>query len=78
MIVLKAAIDRHINRAVGLPTGQRHEFSRADGVIQIVGGLVVDPDANDGEVGFDIDQASEKLDLSRIETVALPQVIAAE
>jgi hypothetical protein len=29
-------------------------------------------------VGFDIDHASGKLDLSRIETIALPPVSAAE
>lgn len=45
---------------------------------EIVAGLVVDLDANGDVVGFDIDQASGKLDLSRIETVALPPVIAAE
>jgi len=30
LIVLKAAIDRHVNSAVGQGSGQRHEFSRAD------------------------------------------------
>ncbi len=45
---------------------------------EIVSGLVVDLDANGDVVGFDIDQASGKLDLSRIETIALPAVNAAE
>jgi uncharacterized protein YuzE len=41
---------------------------------QIVEGLNVDLDANGDVVGFDIDHASGKLDLSSIETIALPQV----
>jgi uncharacterized protein YuzE len=45
---------------------------------QIVEGLVVDLDTNGNVVGFDIDHASAKLDLSRIETVALPPARAAE
>jgi uncharacterized protein YuzE len=45
---------------------------------EIVEGLNVDLDANGDVVGFDIDHASGKLDLSRIETIALPQVSAAE
>jgi uncharacterized protein YuzE len=45
---------------------------------EIVSGLVVDLDANGDVVGFDIDQASSKLDLSRVETIALPAVNAAE
>jgi uncharacterized protein YuzE len=45
---------------------------------EIVDGLVVDLDANGDVVGFDIDHASRKLDLSKIETIALPAVIAAE
>ncbi|MGM4924729.1 DUF2283 domain-containing protein [Tardiphaga sp. 804_B3_N1_9] len=45
---------------------------------EIVAGLVVDLDANGDVVGFDIDQASGKLDLTRIETFALPAVSAAE
>jgi hypothetical protein len=47
--------------------------------------LNVDLDANGDVVGFDIDlasgvgrRASGKLDLSRIETIALPPVSAAE
>jgi uncharacterized protein YuzE len=39
---------------------------------EIVEGLNVDLDANGDVVGFDIDAASSKLDLSRIETIALP------
>ncbi len=45
---------------------------------EIVQGLVVDFDAKGEVVGFDIDHASKKLDLSVIETVALPPVSAAE
>jgi uncharacterized protein YuzE len=45
---------------------------------EIVEGLVVDLDANGDVVGFDIDHASHKLDLSKIETVALPPIRAAE
>jgi uncharacterized protein YuzE len=45
---------------------------------EIVEGLVVDFDANGDVVGFDIDHASRKLDLSKVETVALPPVSAAE
>jgi uncharacterized protein YuzE len=39
---------------------------------EIVEGLNVDLDANGDVVGFDIDCASDKLDLSSIETIALP------
>ncbi|MBI2713911.1 MAG: DUF2283 domain-containing protein [Rhizobiales bacterium] len=45
---------------------------------EIVDGLVVDLDANGDVVGFDIDHASRKLDLSRVETIALPSATAAE
>jgi uncharacterized protein YuzE len=45
---------------------------------EIVDGLLVDFDANGDVVGLDIDHASRKLDLSKIETVALPTVTAAE
>ena len=45
---------------------------------EIVEGLNVDLDANGDVIGFDIDYASGKLDLSRIETIALPVVNAAE
>jgi uncharacterized protein YuzE len=45
---------------------------------EIVAGLVVDLDANGKVVGFDIDHASRKLDLSKVETIALPPASAAE
>jgi uncharacterized protein YuzE len=45
---------------------------------EIVEGLVVDLDANGEVIGFDIDHAFRKLDLSKIETVALPPASAAE
>ncbi|HXE54517.1 MAG TPA: DUF2283 domain-containing protein [Tepidisphaeraceae bacterium] len=45
---------------------------------EIVEGLNVDLDANGDVVGFDIDHASGKLDLSRVETFALPPASAAE
>ncbi|HEY4115798.1 MAG TPA: DUF2283 domain-containing protein [Rhizomicrobium sp.] len=45
---------------------------------EIVDGLVVDLDAKGNVVGFDIDNASTKLDLSRVDTVALPAAHAAE
>jgi uncharacterized protein YuzE len=45
---------------------------------EIVEGLNVDLDANGDVVGFDIDHASGKLDLSRVETIALPPASAAE
>jgi len=45
---------------------------------EIVEGLNVDLDANGDVVGFDIDHASGKLDLSRVETIALPPAGAAE
>ena len=45
---------------------------------EIVEGLVVDLDAKGEVVGFDIDHASKKFDLSRVETVALPPASAAE
>jgi uncharacterized protein YuzE len=45
---------------------------------EIVDGLVVDFDAEGDVVGLDIDRASKKLDLSIVETVALPQASAAE
>jgi uncharacterized protein YuzE len=41
-------------------------------------GLNVDLDEKGEVVGFDIDHASRKLDLSKIETVALPPATAAE
>ena len=45
---------------------------------EIVEGLVVDLDANGDVVGLDIDNASRKLDLSVVETIALPPATAAE
>ena len=45
---------------------------------EIVQGLVVDLDAEGEVVGLDIDRASHKLDLSRIETISLPPATAAE
>ncbi len=39
---------------------------------EISDGLNVDLDADGGVVGFDIDQASRRLDLSTLETEALP------
>ncbi|HEV3160415.1 MAG TPA: DUF2283 domain-containing protein [Xanthobacteraceae bacterium] len=45
---------------------------------EIVEGLVVDLDADGNVVGLDIDHASRKLDLSRVETIALPLPGAAE
>ena len=45
---------------------------------EIVQGLVADLDAEGNVVGLDIDQASQKLDLSVVETIALPPAHAAE
>jgi uncharacterized protein YuzE len=39
---------------------------------QVAPGVVLDFDAGGVLVGIDIDHASQKLDLSRVETVALP------
>jgi uncharacterized protein YuzE len=44
---------------------------------EIVEGLVVDFDADGNVVGLDIDHASRKLDLSEVETIALPPASAA-
>ena len=46
--------------------------------IEVAAGLVVDFDENGDVVGLDIDSASRKLDLSKVETVALPPATAAE
>ena len=56
------------------------ELSSAPGADsrEIAEGLVADFDADGNVVGFDIDHASRKLDLSKIETVALPPARAAE
>lgn len=45
---------------------------------EIVEGLVVDLDAKGDVVGFDIDHASRKFDLSKVETISLPPASAAE
>ena len=45
---------------------------------EIVAGLVADFDADGNVVGLDIDRASRKLDLSKVETIALPPFSAAE
>ncbi len=45
---------------------------------EIVEGFVADFDADGNLVGLDIDHASRKLDLSKVETVALPPASAAE
>jgi uncharacterized protein YuzE len=45
---------------------------------EIVEGLVADLDADGNVVGLDIDRASRKLDLSKVETFALPPAIAAK
>lgn len=55
-----------LNSAAGTPT------------IEVVEGINVDLDANGDVVGFDIDHASGKLDLSRVETFALPPATAAD
>jgi uncharacterized protein YuzE len=39
--------------------------------------LAADFDIDGNVVGLDIDHASRKLDLSKVETIALPQVSAA-
>jgi uncharacterized protein YuzE len=56
------------------------ELSSAPGAEtrEVVEGLVVDLDADGNVIGFDIDNASGKLDLSKIETIALPPAHAAE
>ena len=45
---------------------------------EIVEGLNVDLDAKGAVVGIDIDRASRKLDLTKVETIALPAATAAE
>jgi uncharacterized protein YuzE len=39
---------------------------------QVAPGVVLDFDASGALVGIDIDDASRKLDLSRVETISLP------
>ena len=50
------------------------EFKAKPGAetIEVTEGLSVDIDADGEVVGFDIDQASRRLDLSTLETEALP------
>lgn len=50
------------------------EFTAAPGVKthEVADGLNVDLDAGGNVVGFDIDHASQRLDLSTLETTALP------
>jgi uncharacterized protein YuzE len=45
---------------------------------EVVEGLVVDLDADRNVVGLDIDKTPEKLDLWKIETIALPPLHAIE
>jgi len=40
--------------------------------IEVAEGLVIDIDEDGNPVGIDIDRASERLDLSEVETVSLP------
>ena len=47
-------------------------------VREIAEGLVADLDVHGNVVGLDIDHASRKLDLSKVETIALPPATAAE
>jgi len=53
-------------------------FSGCAEAREIVEGLVVDLDADGNVVGFDIDHACRKLDLCKVETIALPPAGAAE
>ena len=50
------------------------EFKSGPGVetVEVTEGLNVDLDGSGGVVGFDIDHASRRLDLSTLETTALP------
>jgi uncharacterized protein YuzE len=45
---------------------------------EIAEGLLLDLDAQGDAVGLDIDRASRRLDLSKVETVSLPPATAAE
>jgi len=56
------------------------ELSSAPGAEtrEVAEGLVADFDSAGNVVGLDIDHASRKLDLSKIETIALPVVHGAE
>ena len=46
--------------------------------VEVVEGLIVDLDEQGDVVGFDIEHASRKFDLSKVETVSLPVASAAE
>ena len=46
-------------------------------VREVADGIVLDLDEEGNIVGIDIDQASRKLDLSRLEAVGFPGVLAA-
>ena len=39
---------------------------------EVVEGLIVDIDASGEVVGFDLDRASQRFDLSQLETISLP------
>jgi len=56
------------------------ELSSAPGAEtrEVAEGFVADFDSAGNVVGLDIDHASRKLDLSKIETIALPPAHAAE
>lgn len=56
------------------------ELKRAPGAetVEVAEGLLVDLDAEGDVVGFDIDRASLRLDLSKVETVSLPPATAAQ
>jgi len=45
---------------------------------EIADGLIADFDQDGNVVGLDIDNASKKLDLSKVVTIALPPATAAE
>lgn len=56
------------------------EFANTPGAEarEVVEGLVADFDSAGNIVGLDIDHASRKLDLSKVETIALPVTTAVE
>ncbi|HEU5016778.1 MAG TPA: DUF2283 domain-containing protein [Pseudolabrys sp.] len=83
---------RHLPRCAGEEPKPRHEAARSPETDSLyielksapgaetreIKGLVVDFGVKGDMVWLDIDHASRKLDLSRIETIALPAVHAAE
>jgi uncharacterized protein YuzE len=72
---------RKNHEAARLPENSLYiELQSAPGteVREIVAGLAVGLDANGDVVGSDSEHASRKFDLSRVETIALPAVSAAE